>query len=252
MPEVNIPAQETGPNAPEVAPAATDAKPTWLGDFADGEALRKSYDELRAKMSREGAKEGAAEAEAAKATEAEGEAAKATEAEATKAAEAAGLDMSTIEAEFLENGSLSDATYDALAKAGFDRARVDSYIAGQVALNEQMQSRIEQHVGGAEKLTAALEWAATGLTEAEINAFNKTIEGSDEAGIKLAMDGLMAKYTKTNGSEPNLLDGGVTGPSGSVFRSTAELTAAMRDPRYAKDPAYREEVTQKLNRSTIF
>ncbi|MDQ2651568.1 MAG: hypothetical protein M3Z20_00875 [Chloroflexota bacterium] len=35
-------------------------------------------------------------------------------------------------------------------------------------------------------------------------------------------------------------------PQPAAFRSTAELTAAMRDPRYKNDPAYRDEVAQRL------
>ena len=34
-----------------------------------------------------------------------------------------------------------------------------------------------------------------------------------------------------------------------VFRSQAELVAAMSDKRYDNDPAYRQDVIQKLERS---
>ena len=40
--------------------------------------------------------------------------------------------------------------------------------------------------------------------------------------------------------------------SGGRFESTAELTAAMGDPRYAKDPAYRQAVADKLAKSSLF
>ena len=36
-----------------------------------------------------------------------------------------------------------------------------------------------------------------------------------------------------------------------VFRSQAELVAAMGDPRYDNDPAYRQDVISKLDRSKI-
>ena len=38
---------------------------------------------------------------------------------------------------------------------------------------------------------------------------------------------------------------------GDVFRSQAELVAAMSDPRYDLDPAYRMDVVDKLDRSNI-
>jgi hypothetical protein len=40
--------------------------------------------------------------------------------------------------------------------------------------------------------------------------------------------------------------------TGGKFESTAELTAAMSDPRYAKDPAYRQTVADKLAKSSLF
>jgi hypothetical protein len=34
-----------------------------------------------------------------------------------------------------------------------------------------------------------------------------------------------------------------------VYRSQAELVAAMGDPRYENDPAYRQDIIEKLGRS---
>ena len=39
--------------------------------------------------------------------------------------------------------------------------------------------------------------------------------------------------------------------SGDVFRSQQELVAAMNDSRYDRDPAYRQDVIQKLDRSDL-
>ena len=36
-----------------------------------------------------------------------------------------------------------------------------------------------------------------------------------------------------------------------VFRSQAELVAAMSDARYDKDPAYRQDIIEKLDRSDL-
>lgn len=267
MPEVNIPSntpvedqahvdamvakadQGVGPNgAPQGAPA-TDAKPEWLGDFESPEAMAKAYNELRAKMSQDGAPKQEQPAPKQEAQTAPGEA---TREQASEAAEKAGVDIAALETEFTENGGLTDDTYAKLEQAGFDRSTVDAYIAGQQALNEQMQSRIEEHVGGGERLQSALEWAAQNLGPAEAQAFNNVVDTADEAGLKLALDGLMAKFDAAGGSEPSLIGGSVNTNSGSVFRSTAELTAAMSDPRYSRDPAYRAEVEQRLARSSIF
>ena len=36
-----------------------------------------------------------------------------------------------------------------------------------------------------------------------------------------------------------------------VYRSQAELVEAMSDPRYDRDPAYRQDVIEKLDQSDI-
>lgn len=229
---------------------ATDAKPEWLGDFESPEALAKAYDELRAKMSAEGAPKEGDDADKPKGEAAEADPAQA--AEAAKAVEEAGMDMAALESEFTENGELSAESYEKLEKAGFDKDTVNKYIAGQQAIAEQMQSRIEAHVGGAETLDSMISWAAENLSDAEKEAYNNVMDTADEAGLKLALDGLKAKYVAAQGNEPKLLSGSAKGDTGSVFRSVKELTTAMGDPRYASDPAYRQDVEAKLARSDIF
>jgi ATP-dependent Lon protease len=86
----------------------------------------------------------------------------------------------------------------------------------------------------------------------EINAFNTSVNSGDLEQAKLSVKGLMAQYTTVEGNEPRLVKGTSTGDAATVFRSTAELTAAMKDPRYKSDPAYRQDVIEKLGRSSIF
>ena len=42
-----------------------------------------------------------------------------------------------------------------------------------------------------------------------------------------------------------------TSTSQDVFRSQAELVAAMSDARYDRDPAYRQDIIEKLDRSDL-
>jgi hypothetical protein len=48
-----------------------------------------------------------------------------------------------------------------------------------------------------------------------------------------------------------MLTGSAPRNTGDVFRSQAELVAAMSDPRYDKDPAYRQDIADKLAVSNI-
>ena len=79
-------------------------------------------------------------------------------------------------------------------------------------------------------------------SQAEVNAFDKLMKGTDGAAIMVAVRGLKASYQTAEGSDPNLLDGdgGGEGPTGGRYESQAEMTADMKDPRYKKDPAFRK------------
>ena len=69
--------------------------------------------------------------------------------------------------------------------------------------------------------------------------------------IRLAAAGLQAQYEAQNGFEGEMLTGRAAQPQVDAFRSQAEVVAAMQDPRYDNDPAYRQDVFQKLERSNL-
>ena len=48
-----------------------------------------------------------------------------------------------------------------------------------------------------------------------------------------------------------MLSGKAAASSGDVFRSQAEVVAAMSDARYDNDPAYRQDIYEKLERSDL-
>jgi len=71
--------------------------------------------------------------------------------------------------------------------------------------------------------------------------------------MKLAVRGLMATagMNKSSPQRQELFEGDSDVFSSDAFRSIAQVTQAMNDPRYEKDPAYRKEVTDRLAKSTI-
>jgi hypothetical protein len=214
-------------------------RPAWLPEkFQSPEDLAKAYAELEQKQ---GAKE----------PEGEPKPEDDANAQAEDVVAKAGLDMSALSAEFQEKGELSTESYAALEAVGFDRNYVDSFIAGQQALARESQTRAFDIAGGETEYTNMVAWAAANLDIKEIQAYNQAIEGTAEQAA-LAVAGLKSKYVSVNGSEPSLLNGGggLSGEQG--FASTAEMTAAMKDPRYAKDPAYRKSVEQRVSVSKIF
>jgi len=62
---------------------------------------------------------------------------------------------------------------------------------------------------------------------------------------------LKSQYDNANGYEGRMLSGKAPKTSGDVFRSQAEVVRAMSDSRYENDPAYRQDLIEKLDRSNI-
>jgi len=161
----------------------------------------------------------------------------------------AGVDFPALSTEYETTGKLSEDTYADLETKGFPKQVVDDYIAGQVARNDAQTKALSEIVGGEENLPLVMEWAAENLTPEEITAYNTAASGS-QAQAKLALQGVHARYVEAEGSTPNLVKGQNTNNASSdVFKSSHAMTKAMEDPRYWKDPDYRQEVTDKVERS---
>ena len=128
---------------------------------------------------------------------------------------------------------------------------MDSYIAGRTALLEGFISDVKGLAGGEDGYRAITEWADKGgLTDAEKESYNR-----DKALIRLAVSGLVAKYREEEGSTPELVTGKATASrraASDTFESTEQVVAAMKDPRYGKDPAYTRAVERKVARSRVF
>lgn len=162
-----------------------------------------------------------------------------------------GIDFDSLSQEFMELGGLSEDSYDSLIEAGIPRSIVDQFIDGQMAVANQMQEEAFNQVGGQEAYADMVTWASDNLPEASIDAFNNAVNSGDIETANLAIQGLQARYRSVNGSEPSLIMGETKSVTGGVFDSAAQLTAAMRDPRYSTDSAYRQAVASKLSRSNV-
>ena len=212
------------------------------GKYKSAADLEKAYKELEARL---GKPEEKAEAEET-ATNKEEETVPTTEEEAAAVAEDKGFDLTELNKEFAEAGSLSEDTYKMLADKGLGKDAVDAYIAGQQALAEKAVADLHSVAGGTEQFNSMVEWANETLGEAEIDTLNGMI--SNQSTAKFAVEGLYARYKATQG--PNLIEGGsVGGVSSAGFGSQREMVRAMADPRYKTDSAYRNEVATKLAKS---
>ena len=258
---------------------AQEQETLLAGKYKNAEELEKAYKELEQKL---GSNEPEAEAEAEPETaEAEDTTtdmsegykedgtvnySKVTEtygSEISSVMEKAGVDPWAISQEFHDNqGEYTPEMVEQLTKAGFSEAAVKSYFAGRSAeagytskvadISETQIADIQTKAGGAETYKNIVGWAQQNLSEQSITAFDNVVNSGTIDEINFAVAGLKAQYDNANGFEGTMLTGKApASTSKDVYRSQAELVAAMSDSRYDKDPAYRQDVIEKLDRSNL-
>lgn len=243
MDTIEITSEETASEKPGAEAPVTETAPSEKlaglpEKFESVDELVKSYQELEKKLGTTSPEE---------TPKAEKESLEIGE----QAANSAGLDMDALVQEYQTDGQLSDTTYEKFEKVGITKEYVDTYIAGQEALQQRQSSEIKGTVGGDEAYSKLVTWASDNLNAAEQEAYNNAVNSGDMETVKLAVSGLQARYVSNTGSEPNLLDGKTSTPASPGYDSWAQVTAAMADPRYEKDSAYRNEVQNKLKGSNL-
>ena len=208
-----------------------EQRPDWLPEkFKNAEELAKAYNNLEKQFS-------------SRQQETKPE-------EAKQETQQKGLEK--FYAEFAEKGELSENSYAELAKQGLDKGLVDSYIEGQKLVADTNTKSIQSVAGGAEKYNELVNWASKNLSKAEQDVFNNMVDSGDVEQAKFAVQGLMTKAGTTyNPNQPELFEGTSDVTSPDAYQSVSQVTDAMNDPRYDKDPAYRREVEQKIARSKV-
>ena len=120
-----------------------------------------------------------------------------------------------------------------------------------VELSEAQVNSVQNSAGGEANYNRVVEWAASNLPDKQIDAFDSVVDSGNPAAINIAFQGLQSQYNEANGYEGRMLQGKPASSTGDVYRSQAELVAAMGDPRYDTDPAYRQDVISKLEQSDL-
>ena len=159
---------------------------------------------------------------------------------------------------YKNNGQITQEMHDQLTGAGIAKEAVDAYLAGRaqdMGMNSQIAqtdiNSIYQSVGGEQKYKTLMNWASQNLSQDSINSFDNLVNTGDANSIQLAVNGLVAQYQNDNGYEGRMLTGKAAKTNTDVYQSQAQLVEAMADPRYDRDPAYREAVREKLDRSDL-
>ena len=117
-------------------------------------------------------------------------------------------------------------------------------------LTDAEMNSVYNSAGGEAEYNRLTSWAADNVPESKLDAFNNIIDQGNATAIQIAVAGLRSEYEAQEGYEGRMLQGKAARPSNG-FRSQAEVVQAMSDPRYDTDPAYRQDVYDKLERSNV-
>ena len=226
---------------------AQDQEQLLAGKYKNAEELEKAYMGLQSKLGEQGKEETASTEE---------------ESDEPKLSEGASL-ITDAQKEYYDNDNkLSEET---LAK--FSEMSSSDLLQAYIELNannpaepqaeaadisEAQIAEIKESAGGDKAYANVVNWAKANLDSSQTDAFDEVVNTGSVQAIKLAVAGLKAEYDKANGVEGRMVTGKTAPPqSGDVFRSQAELVEAMSDRRYDNDPAYRQDVIEKLERSGL-
>jgi hypothetical protein len=157
---------------------------------------------------------------------------------------------------YSNEGKLSEETMSKLSEMD-SKDLIEAYMQIQAQppqvedFTQEQVTDIQNFVGGEEQYSGLVSWASENMPQNFIQAFDNLINVGDPDMVKLAVVGMQAAYQEANGYEGRMLSGKAAETKADVFRSQAEVVAAMSDPRYDRDPAYRQDVFAKLDRSDL-
>ena len=212
------------------------------GKYKDAQELEKAYIELQGKLGepKEEKEDTSQELEIKK-----------EEKEETKETNSDFLDRLWDEAQ----SEYTDATMQELEKMDpKDLAKMHLQYRSEnqrVGVTEKQAGQLKDVAGGAEKYTEMIGWAESNLQKEEIAMYDNVMESGDATACFFAIQALKYRFDDASGVEGKMLTGKAPSSAGNTYQSQAQVVEAMSDPKYDNDPAYRQEVMKKLERSNI-
>jgi len=228
---------------------AAEEQQLLAGKFQDAEALEQAYIELQKKLGSNNEEESE---EGEELRDEEGNEGNEDDEEVSPAQER----IAAASEEWEQNGALSEETIAELTDLPSEEL-IAAYLNSQNAAEPASDftdtdvATIQNDVGGPEAYGNLMAWAQDSLPEEYVASYNNLVDKGDTLSVRMALAGLQAAYAENNGFEGDMLTGKGAVDKAEVFRSQAEVVEAMSDPRYDRDPAYRSDVFDKLERSNL-
>ena len=224
----------------------TEQEGLLAGKYKSAEELEKAYKELESKLGQQDSPEKAEPA---------------PEPEPTSLSDNANVITDASDEFYANNGKLSPETIQKfqgmsssdLVNAYLEVTKSPDWQAAPPAqvqdVTESQINEVKNFAGGEQEYQSMVQWAGQNLDAQAIKAFDDIVASGSIETIKFAVSGLKSQYLNAVGYEGKMVQGKAAKETGDVFRSQAELVAAMSDRRYDSDPAYRQDVIEKLERS---
>ena len=240
----------------KVGEAMVEAQDELLaGKYKDAQELEKAYVELQKKLGDKGSGDSTEARDSEDSEEVESE-------EGYEDEEEADIDTSQdgiLDKLWEESASeFSDETLDKLEELdSVDIADMHLRYRQKVEeslpqpINEQQAQELKGVAGGEEQYGEMLQWAKENLNPQEVQMFDTVIERGDPLAAFFAVRSLAYRFQDAQGRDGQMVTGTAPRGEGSRFGSQAEVVEAMSDPRYDRDPAFRQKVMKKLERSDI-
>ena len=260
MTSSQIQANETPPMSSQDIESLRDENGLIAGKFKTAADMVNSYKELEGKL---GSIENTAEESTEQETQTEESNENFDAAEVygdglASVLEEVGIDPQVISNTFTETGKITEDDYEKLGEAGFSKQVIDTYLDGLRGaanpaedIKDAQLNDILSVTGGEEGYSKLREWTQANVPDETLKAFDKILDTQDPTMIKVAVQGFAAQMREAEGYEPQLINGRTAAGNTNTFRTQAELTKAMADPRYGKDEAYTLSVYDRLKDSKV-
>jgi len=241
----------------QVGEAMVEAQDELLaGKYKDAQELEKAYVELQKKLGDKGTEDSSEVGNSKNSKEVESEEDQQDEDEA---------DVDTSEDGILDQ-LWDEANGDEYSKETLDKlSKLDSVDVADMYLryrqqieqskpeqiSEQQATELKNVAGGEQQYGEMLQWAKENIAPQEIEMFDTVIDRGDPLAAFFAVRSLAYRYGDAQGRDGTMVTGTAPKGNGSQFTSQAEVVEAMSDPRYDRDPAFRQDIMKKLERSNI-
>ena len=117
-------------------------------------------------------------------------------------------------------------------------------------LTTEETAQLYDVVGGEQQYADMMRWAGQNLDSNQQELYDSVMQKGDPAACFFAVQALAYRMSEQAGwNSQDFITGGDAFSPRDVYRSQAEVVQAMADPRYDNDPAYRQDVMLKLERS---